>query len=224
MYAPGTSDLGFVFTSDFELNPAPHRILDSQASIIDELITMDDATRQSQVVRDLLGISGSIPHSSGYYCMQPIFRVIPGYVSETSMLHGGDKIISNSGADFIIGDDIRGFSAFDLTGFPAVQEARIEMDSLINDLSVRLSTMGYDAIHSSDQDVLNEHFDKKEYEINVGGDDITTDEDSTAFVTGDSLTLMGRTYLSSFLEDADNQVRPVPRLLLFPLCERIFCF
>ena len=204
-YAPGATDFGFVFMNDFALFPSPHRIVDSQASIIDLLLTVDDASSESHVVRDIMGISGSIP-TKGDYCMHPVFSVIPGYVSQTAMLHGGDTIISNSGADFLIGDDLRGFSAFDLTDFPAIDEAREELDALVNDLSVRLSTLGYDAIHYADQDNANEHFDTKEYQILVGCDTITTNQGSNAFLTGDSLTFLGRTYLGSFFQDAAKQV------------------
>ena len=205
-YAPDATDFGHVFMNDFELYPAPYRIVDSQASIIDQLITLDDASGDSHVVRDILGISGSIS-TTGNYCMHPIFSVVPGFVSETTVLHGDDSIISDSGADFLIGDDIRGFSAFDLTQFPAIRDAREEMDNLINDLSVRLSTMGYDAIHHANQNNATENFDAKDYEISVGCDDITTNENSAAFVTGDTLTILGRTFLGSYFQDAVEQVR-----------------
>ena len=93
-----------------------------------------------------------------------------------------------------------------MTDFPAINEAREELDALVNDLSVRLSTLGYDAIHYADQDNANEHFDTKEYQILVGCDTITTNQGSAAFVTGDSLTFLGRTYLGSFFQDAAKQV------------------
>ena len=89
-------------------------IVDSQASIIDQLVTMDDASGESNVVRDILGISGTISTAENKYCMYPLLRITPGFVSETGMLHGHDTIISGIGDSFLIGDDIRGFSPFDL--------------------------------------------------------------------------------------------------------------
>ena len=204
-YAPGSTDLGFVFMSKYDLNPAPHRIVDSQASIIDELISIDDASDDSHLVRDILGISGSI-RTTGLYCMKPLFTLNPGFVSETGMLHGSDTIITESGDDFIIGDDIRGFSAFDLTQFQSIEDSRIEIDKLINDLSVRISTIGYDAIHHTDY-ANSTSFDTKEYEINVGCDEIQTNSNSAAFITGDSLNIIGRTFMGSYFQDPSSQVR-----------------
>ena len=88
-YAPMSTQLGFVFTSDFELYPGPHRFVDALSSIVDMLISYDDASSQSNVLRDILGIS-AIGTDNGY-CMQPMFRVIPGYESRTSMLPGNDR-------------------------------------------------------------------------------------------------------------------------------------
>ena len=48
-------------------------------------------------------------------------------------------IESGGGSDIIIGDDIRGFSAFDMTQFDDIEHTRQEIDNLIVDLSVRLS-------------------------------------------------------------------------------------
>ena len=107
-YAPGASDLGMVFTADFELRPLPYRYLDSQASIVDEVLTIDDASDEADLLRDVLGISGSI-RTEESYCMKPLFKIIPGFVAETDMLHGDDTIVSSGGRDFLVGDDIRGF-------------------------------------------------------------------------------------------------------------------
>ena len=206
-YAPHASDYGFTWLSDFDLFPSPYRIVDSQASIIDQLITMDDASADSNVVRDMLGKSGNIATKGGF-CMHPMFRVLPGFVSETDMLHGDDTIVSDGGSSFLIGDDIRGFSAFDLTEeFPAIKDAQEELDSLITDLSFRLSTLGYDTIHHSKLGAVQAPSDPNEFDISVACDNIaTSDESSNAFVTGDTLTLLGRTFLSGFLEDALVQV------------------
>lgn len=209
-YAPEATDLGFVFMNDFELFPAPHRIVDSQASIIDQLLTLDDASSSSHLVRDVFGISGSIETMDGSYCMHPIFRIVPGYVSKTDMLHGDDTILSNGGADFLIGDDLRGFSALDLTQFGAIRDAREEIDALVNDLSIRLSTLGYDTLHRAAQNATEPLDVKMGFDLSVGCDNITTSGTSTAFVTGDTLNFLGRTFLGSYL---DNPVEQIPQAL-----------
>lgn len=89
-YAPNAPDFGFAFMNDFDLYPSPHRHLDSQASIIDQLITYDDVSEETNVVRDIVQITGSIATTNGSYCMYPMFRVSPGFISETDMLHGDD--------------------------------------------------------------------------------------------------------------------------------------
>lgn len=205
-YAPMSTRFGFAFTSDFDLYPGPHRYVDSLSSIVDMLISYDDASTQSNVLRDILRIS-AIDTDDGY-CMQPMFRVIPGYESSTSMLSGNDHIVSEEGQDMIVGDDIRGFSALDLTEFQAIQDTRQALDSLIADLSVRLSTLGYDTQHYL-FNVLNES-STVEYSIRTGCDNITTSENTTALVTGDILTVMGRTFLGSYLP---NPVKQVPQFL-----------
>ena len=127
---------------------------------------MGDMT-SSNVVRDILGIS-SIP-TNNTYCMQPMFRIIPGFVSQNGKLHGNDIITSPEvrrtrripfldisilthppsfpviqGDDFIIGDDIRGFSAVDLSQVAEVKDSKQVVDQTIKEMSVRLSTLGYD--------------------------------------------------------------------------------
>ena len=85
------------------------------------------------------------------------------------MLHGNDKINSGGGNDIIIGDDIRGFSPIDLSQLDEVQYSRQELDNSIADLSIRLSTLGYDTEfyerHSQNQSV--------QYNLTVGCDSIT---------------------------------------------------
>ena len=55
--------------------------------------------------------------------------------------------------------------------------------------------------------------------MTVGCDNITTIDNSTAFVTGDTLTLLGRTFVGSFLFDAGVQVR----LMLSPIVYTWVC-
>lgn len=76
--------------NDFELYPSPYRKLDAQASIIDQLITYDDVSDETNLVRDIVQITGSIGVTNEDYCMYPMFRVIPGFISDTHMLHGND--------------------------------------------------------------------------------------------------------------------------------------
>ena len=204
-YAPDSTPFGYLFTSDFDLSPNPHQLTDSSGlSLIDELITRDDVSK-SNVVRNLLGISSIKTDKS--YCLQPMFRVIPGFVSETHMLHGNDAIESGQGDDIIIGDDIRGYSAIDLTQLSEVQNSRQTLDNLVVDLSVRLSTLGYDTefyANYTDQSVK-----AIENELNVGCDSINTTEDSNAFIAGDTLTIVGRTFLGTAFDEPSTQIPQV---------------
>ena len=86
-YAPAVSDFGFAFMNDFELYPNPYRHLDSQASIIDQLVSFDDASDESNVVRDMVGISGGIATTNESYCFYPMFRVTPGFISKVNCIN-----------------------------------------------------------------------------------------------------------------------------------------
>lgn len=88
-YAPGAPAVGYTFMNDFDLFPNPFRYVDSQASLIDQLITVDDISSESHVIRDVLGISGSIATNNDY-CMHPMIKVVPGFTSKTDMLPGND--------------------------------------------------------------------------------------------------------------------------------------
>lgn len=90
-YAPNATDFGFAFMNDFDLYPYPFRYVDAGASIIDQVIAFDDFSDRSNVVRDIVGISGSISTTDGAYCLYPMFRVSPGFLSATDMLHGDDS-------------------------------------------------------------------------------------------------------------------------------------
>jgi hypothetical protein len=143
-YAPNsTNGFGFAFTSDFELHSNPYRAIDAQGlSLIDIITTVDDMSTESNVVRDIFGIS-SIDHAKGY-TMQPMFKISPGFLAETNILNGDDEITSEGGDDYLIGDDIRGCNMIDLTEFKAISDSRQTLDNIIVDLSIRLSTLGYD--------------------------------------------------------------------------------
>lgn len=207
-YAPNSSMYGFVFTNDFNLHPNPQRLTDAQGlSLIDELLTMVDVSK-SNVLRDVIGVSSITTEND--FCMLPMFKVIPGFVSETHMLHGNDTIES-MGDDIIIGDDIRGFSAVDFSELADVQNSRQVLDNLIVDLSIRLSTLGYDSEFYSK--FSNETTQSVEFNLTVGCDSITTSEGSNAFAVGDTLTLIGRTVLGASF--------PLPLIQIPPLFERI---
>lgn len=211
-YAPNATDFGFAFTSPFNLNPSPHRLTDAQGlSVIDELLTLDNVMR-SNVLRDVIQLS-TIKTNNGY-CMQPMFRVIPGFVSKTHMLHGNDIIDSGEGYDLIIADDIRGFSAIDLTELAEIQTSRKILDNIVVNLSNRLSTLGYDTEFFL---MYSNKFPSKalafptnapitkptelsqsvSFNLTVGCDMISTSIGSNSFVVGDTLTLIGQTFVGA---------------------------
>jgi hypothetical protein len=51
-------------------------------------VTIDDVLEGTNVVRDMLGVSGISTNSS--FCLQPMFRVLPGFLTDTP-LHGNDS-------------------------------------------------------------------------------------------------------------------------------------
>jgi hypothetical protein len=116
------------------------------------------------------------------------------------------ELISNSGHDYIVGDDIRGITAIDLNELSSVAHSRQQIDTLISDLSVRLSTLGYDTEFYTDY-TLGKRFQKKV--ISVACDTITTNNSSKAFVTGDILTVMGRSYLGGLFPSPLAQIPKV---------------
>ena len=81
----------------------------------------------------------------------------------------------------------------DLTGLNAIQDVRRRMDSMILELSILISTL----------EVNTEIFMNKESarsSIFVSNDTIVTDPNGKSLITGDSLTLVGRTVLGDSLE------------------------
>lgn len=204
-------DLGVVFTSDFELYANQYRFVDYLASIVDVAITANDIQEKSDLLKDVIGTS-TLATSRGY-CMQPTFRITSGVTSETQRLHGNDVITSGSGFSIVIGDDIRGATPVDLTQLAAVDDLRQDLDNLIVDLSVRLSTMEVDTSFFVDPTA-------EPYKpLTVGCDKIITDPDGQAFVTGDSLTMFGRSLLGGPLTEEQvvgivNRLRDIEWVLL----------
>jgi Ca2+-binding RTX toxin-like protein len=116
-YDPDAEDFGTAFMSDFELYPNPYRFMDSLMSIIgkhyvyyvcicssptlqnililrclltittDQVVTTDDAMNDRNLVRDIIGVSGI--RTNDTFCMQPMFRVLPGFTTGRP-LHGND--------------------------------------------------------------------------------------------------------------------------------------
>ena len=116
----------------------------------------------------------------------------------------------------MIGDDIRGFSPFETTEYAPIQTTRQEIDNLVVDLSVRMSTLGYDTefyLYYNSSETLT----FSEYNLTVGCDEITTLDSSSAFVAGDTLTIFGRTFVGSALTDPADQVSDAC-LLFLPRC------
>jgi len=186
---PDEVDFGVIFTADFELYPSQYRFVDYLGSMIDVDTTLNDVQENSDLVKDLIGASTI---AVADYCMQPMFRITPGFTSETQQLHGNDIIKSGSGSSIVIGDDIRGATPFDLTQLAVVSDLRQQLDNLVVDLSIRLSTMEVDTGF-----YLNPSAAPKP--LIVGSDTITTDPNGQAFVTGDSLTMFGRSFLGGSL-------------------------
>jgi hypothetical protein len=115
--------------------------------------------------------------------MQPMFRITPGFLYETQRLHGNDKLVSGPGDSILIGDDIRGFTALDLTTELSSALLQKELDNLVVDLGARMSTLEVDTeffLKGTDEDS-----NSADFTVTVAGDDITTDEVGRHFVTGD---------------------------------------
>lgn len=91
-----------------------------------------------------------------------------------------------------------------MTQYSEIQDTRAEIDNLVVDLSVRLSTLQHDTEFYQYYPDANQTY--KEFNITVGCDEISTSPESDALVTGDTLTILGRTFLGSYLENPAVQV------------------
>ena len=195
--AETTIDYGVSFSADFELYPDQYREVDYLQSIVDVTYTLSDIQVDSNLARDLLGVSGI--QTTEDYCMQPMFRIVPSMVSAyTNSLHGNDVIETGAGNNFVMGDDIRGATPSDLNDVSLFDSLREEMDSLIADLATRISTMEVDAGHFYGFPV--------DGNMTVSCDTITTDSGGSSLVTGDSMTFFARTFKgASLLGDYGSQ-------------------
>jgi hypothetical protein len=125
--------------------------------------------------------------------MQPMFKIVPGFLQESSWMHGNDIITSGKGQNMIVADDISGASALDLSEVTYyVQDLRQRIDNLVKTIGKRLTTLQVDTEYYSDDSAM-------DYNVTVGSDTITTDIDGQSFVTRDSMTLLGRSVLAGSL-------------------------
>lgn len=103
-----------------------------------------------------------------------------------------------------------------MTQYSEIQDTRAEIDNLVVDLSVRLSTLQHDTEFYQYYPDANQTY--KEFNITVGCDEISTSPESDALVTGDTLTILGRTFLGSYLENPAVQVCLVSSAYLTQVC------
>lgn len=184
-------DFGVPFTVDHELYPSQYRQVDNLASIIDRMANVDEVTTNSNLVHDVIGISALATNAG--YCMQPIFRITPGFLKDTQHIHGSDTINSGGGYNIVAGDDIRGYTGLDLTDYSEISNSRQEVDSMVFTLGVRISTLEVDT-------EIFKYLDQgNTTDLVVGSDTITTNATGKALVSGDSITLLGRAVLGDSL-------------------------
>ena len=212
-YYVNATDFGATFSADYELYPLQYRSVDYLASIIDLAVNVDDLQEKSNLLNDIIGVSALSTTQDYNYCMQPMFRITPGFLYETQRLHGNDTLVSGPGDSILIGDDIRGFTALDLTTELSSALLQKELDNLVVDLGVRMSTLEVDAeffLKGTDEDSNSANFT-----ISVAGDNITTDEVGRHFVTGDSLTIIARSFPGGSLDQgrASETVEAIIRRL-----------
>lgn len=194
-----TSDFGIIFAPQFHVNPSQFATTAYMDSPIDQVFSSTLLQDGSSLLRDQLGISG-IP-TAGDYILQPIFSLTPGFLEENQRLQGNDSIES-FGHSIVVGDNLYGMSPLDLDEVKVLAKLRASLDGLLYGLSIRMSTMEVDLEYSMDRRRL-----QASAEITVGGDTIVTDASGLSFVTGDCLTLYGRSALGDILPDVGNRRR-----------------
>lgn len=121
-------EYGALFTIDYSLFPDQYRFSDSLASIVDLVVSLDYTQPNSNVLNDIIGVSG-LKKLEEEFCMQPMFRIIPGFVNPNQVIHGNDVIGAGPGSNVVIGDDIRGFTGLDLSVFSEIEILRARMDA-----------------------------------------------------------------------------------------------
>ncbi|CAB9505193.1 Kringle domain [Seminavis robusta] len=187
-------EFGAVFSVDMKLYPDQYREVDSLGSFVDGAVNIDDLQVDANLLHDILGVS-ALSKADPSECVQPMFAAMPGFLESTQHYHGNDSIDSGSGQSIVVGDDIRGFIGLDFEQFSDIDLVRKRTDELVASLGTRLSVMEFDAERSG---LIN----GADYSIAVGCDSITTDATGQTFATGDSLNLIGRTYLAESVDSA----------------------
>mmetsp|Transcript_18680 Transcript_18680/g.28384 ORF Transcript_18680/g.28384 Transcript_18680/m.28384 type:complete len:741 (-) Transcript_18680:1050-3272(-) len=182
-------DFGQLFTVDYELYPSQYRQVDALSSIIDLAPNVDEVQTGSNLVHDIVKIA-AFPTTEGTN-MQPMFRMTPGFLKSTQHVHGSDQINAGSGHNIVAGDDIRGYTGLDLTDYAEIQNSRARIDSMMFDLSIRMSNLEVDTeIYMNEGNTGN---------IVVASDSIETNNTGLSLVTGDSLTMIGRAVMGDSL-------------------------
>ena len=199
-YDVHATDFGATFSADYELYPLQYRSVDYLSSITDLVVNVDDLQEKSNILNDIIGVSG-LSVTAEEYCMQPMFRMTPGFLYETQIIHGNDTLVSGPDDSILIGDDIRGFTGLDLSTELSSALLGQVLDNLVVDLSVRMSTLEVDTefflnATGADSNIA-------DFNITVADDDITTDEVGRHFVTGDSLTIIARSVRGGSLDQGN---------------------
>jgi hypothetical protein len=114
-------DFEALFTTDYELYPSQYRQVDNLASLIDVMANVVEVKTNSNLVHDVIGVS-ALATSEGY-CMQPMFRITPGFLKDTQYIHGSDTIETGGGYHNVAGEDIRGYTGLDLTDYSDIQNS-----------------------------------------------------------------------------------------------------
>jgi len=165
---------------------------------MDLVINLDNFQTQSNLLNDILGISGLNMVGDEDYCMQPMFRITPGFLKGSQHVHGNDVINSGGGKNIVIGDDIRGVSGVELSQVSEIEELRAKIDNLVSDLGARLSTIEVDV------DLAGGF---TPFDLKVGCDEITTDPEGSTLVSADTLSLIGRSFRGHWFDlNSVNQI------------------
>lgn len=165
----GVSDFGVLFSADYNLYPGQYEHTDILATIIDTVVNVDDVGNDSNLLKDILGVSAL--STTRDYCMQPMFRITPGFLKASQWMHGNDRIQTGPGHNIVAGDDIRGASALDLTEITYVQTVRQRIDALVKVIGRRLNTVEVDTEFYNHR----ESPSQMSYNISVGSDAFLTD-------------------------------------------------
>lgn len=89
---------GATFMPNFAVRPQQYRSVDSLATFSDIVFTANSVLPKSNLLSDIIGISGLSKSSQGNgNCFQPMLRITPGFLYDTQQLHGNDEISTGSG-------------------------------------------------------------------------------------------------------------------------------